>query len=638
MMRLRHVILLVILALLIPTLLDGKTVAATRPAIDVAVIQQLQRTGAADVLIVLRLPSTSRYGLDTLIEHIVEEQEAVLARMDPAQVQVHWRYRTVPGLAARVTMTGLAQLAAAPEVARIYLDVAGHGGLLESVPQINADDLHALGYTGAGVTVAVLDSGVDTDHPDLAGDIIAEHCFTHNACPPNHTNEGTSAEDENGHGTHVTGIITGQGTVAPGGVAPNAQIVAVRVLDANNRGYLSDWIAGVDWVVEHKDEYNIRLINMSLSSDATYEGICDGEDPLMATTIENARQAGILTFASSGNNGYASRLTDPACISSSVAVGSVGDGSWGSVQDQISSFSNSNAFLNLLAPGERITGPALGGGSATGYGTSQATAHATGAAALLLSINPGLGPDEIQSALTTTGVLITDDRNGLSFPRVDALAAANTIETPTPTATPTATPSPTPTATSTPSSTPSATPTATPTATPSPTPSPTPTATSTPSSTPSATPTATPTATPSPTPSPTPTATSTLSVTPSPTPTATSTPFCRGSSDLDCDGDVDLNDIEQVVEAWYTPDYDPSRDVDNDGDNDIADIQIVASQWTGPGMARCNRSGGRETPPSARFKGGQVSESGVQPTRKPLLDGTPLRCVLDYKPNLTMSR
>ncbi|MBK8027395.1 MAG: S8 family serine peptidase [Chloroflexi bacterium] len=103
------------------------------------------------------------------------------------------------------------------------------------------------GLTGAGVRVAVLDSGIDTDHPDLADDLIAQVCFTGGgtpalgSCPPADTNTGISAEDENGHGTNVAGIITSDGTVAPIGFAPDAQIVAVRVLD----GFGSGWLSGL---------------------------------------------------------------------------------------------------------------------------------------------------------------------------------------------------------------------------------------------------------------------------------------------------------------------------------------------------------------------------------------------------------
>jgi hypothetical protein len=128
------------------------------------------------------------------------------------------------------------------DVRRVDLDVGGSGHLAQSVPLIQADKVHALGFTGRGVTVAVLDSGLATTHPDLSDALLSEQCFCTNAdgtgcCPDGSTQQSGpgSAEDDQGHGTNVTGIITSAGRIAPVGVAPDAGIVAVKVIDSQGR-------------------------------------------------------------------------------------------------------------------------------------------------------------------------------------------------------------------------------------------------------------------------------------------------------------------------------------------------------------------------------------------------------------------
>src|SRR5690606_14222817 len=134
-----------------------------------------------------------------------------------------------------------------PLVERVDLDLGGTGMLTESVPLIGATSWHAVGNTGAGVVIAVLDSGVDTDHPDLAGAIVHQACFldqdgTINSvgfCPNGSDRQvgPGAAEDDFGHGTHVTGIAASRGNVSGAGVAPGANIEAIKVLDNSNTFY-----------------------------------------------------------------------------------------------------------------------------------------------------------------------------------------------------------------------------------------------------------------------------------------------------------------------------------------------------------------------------------------------------------------
>jgi len=139
-------------------------------------------------------------------------------------------------------------------------------GLDESAAQISAPEVWNVGYNGSGIVVAVIDTGIDASHPDLQGKVIGWKDFVNNRTTP---------YDDNGHGTHVAGIIASTGAASDGkykGIAPGAKLVGVKVLNANGSGSVSTIIAGVDWVIQHKDEYNISVINLSLGSSQSSDG------------------------------------------------------------------------------------------------------------------------------------------------------------------------------------------------------------------------------------------------------------------------------------------------------------------------------------------------------------------------------
>jgi subtilisin family serine protease len=194
-----------------------------------------------------------------------------------------------------------------------------------------------------------------------------------------------------------------------------------------------------------------------------------------AAAINTLRANGVIAFASSGNNSSGTNMTSPACLSNVVSVGATND------NDVVYILTNSNNTTDIMAPGFQIISDAIGNGTTSASGTSMASPHAAGCAALLIQSGEAITPAQIESRLETSTIQVTDPTNGLTFPRIDCHPAA---VTPTPTATNTATPTPTPTSSATPSST--ATHTTTPTP-PNPT---TPTATYTPTITP--TPSATP--------------------------------------------------------------------------------------------------------------------------------------------------
>jgi len=416
-------------------------------SIPAQVEEKVATAGKARVLILLQPAKTGDRGGEAAA--IRRAQDALLERFAPGTFDVKYRYQALPALSGQITAEGLHTLARSEGVAALQLDRPGSGHLGQSVPALEADRIRTdYGLTGAGVTVAFLDSGVDSDHPDIVDDLVAQHCFTDGNCPPEGSNEGTSAEDEQGHGSNVASIVTARGIVAGPGFAPDAEIVAVRVLDRYNRGWVSDWVAGLDWLVAQQPVLDVEILNMSLGTWALYAGNCDAQEPVLAYALRQVQALGITMFASSGNQGAAEALAAPACNSGVIAVGATYDGDLGREPDSaygdyydwfganwpecydsftsletITCFTNSSDMLDLLAPGARITGAGLNGERWTFIGTSQAAPTAAGIAALMLEADGQLTPAEIEGMLKDSGRPVTDPRSGRRVPATNALAA-----------------------------------------------------------------------------------------------------------------------------------------------------------------------------------------------------------------------
>ncbi|WP_343240410.1 S8 family serine peptidase [Streptomyces sp. SID14515] len=281
---------------------------------------------------------------------------------------------------------------------RVWLDGTVTAQLDVSVPQIGADKVWAAGYDGTGVKVAVLDTGVDETHPDLTGQQIAEKNFSASA----------DAKDRQGHGTHVASTIAGTGAKAGGaykGVAPGARLIDGKVLDDSGSGNESDIITAVEWAVGEGAD----IINMSLGGPDS-----PGVEPLEETVDHYSESAGVLFAIAAGNEGPgASTIGTPGAADRALTVGAVDDG------DAMASFSSRGPRVgdgaikpDVTAPGVDITAASAPGSAiATEYGenpegyvtisgTSMATPHVAGAAALLKQRNPDWRAAELKGALT----------------------------------------------------------------------------------------------------------------------------------------------------------------------------------------------------------------------------------------------
>lgn len=372
-----------------------------------------------------------------------EEAEAI--RFFPELSVVHLR---LPG-------SLLADLAWDPSVVAVSPVIPVQALRKEGKALMRVAEVQARGFQGQGVGIAVLDTGVDSGHPELApggSDPAAKTVKLFDA-----VDGDADPRDEEGHGTAVAGIAAGKS----GGVAPRAWIVAVRVLNHKGEGTSAQIAAGLEAVlasVRRGNPYNIRVVNLSLGGyDEAWPpatGTCDAFDPVMAEIFRRLRDEGVLAVAAAGNGGCTRGVAWPACLSAVVAVGAVYDeelcfdplplpfgcltttASFGEGQcmrggcsqdtkkDRIACYSDSGEKLALWAPSHCAKTTKKGGGYEDCFGgTSAAAPYVSGVAALLAEAFPYLLPEGLQRALEQSGRPRTDDRNGITRNRVDAAAA-----------------------------------------------------------------------------------------------------------------------------------------------------------------------------------------------------------------------
>jgi len=325
-------------------------------------------------------------------------------------------FRLLPCTALQTTVKGVHTLAEDPTVETVWLDEWVHTCLDVSVPLIHAPHVWETGFRGKGIRVAIVDTGIDLGHPDFAGRILAGKSFV-----------GTSYQDDNGHGTHVAGILAGSGVSSRGryeGVAPEALLYVAKVLRGDGSGLMSHVMAGVEWGVDQE----AQVINLSLGGI----GPCNGTDAL-SELCDAAVELGVVVCVAAGNAGPGTATVGPpGCAHQVITIGASDD------NDQVADFSSRGPTLDgrvkpdMVFPGGGIVscrardtgmGTPVDDHYTTASGTSMATPHASGTAALLLEAAPALTPAQIKALLQRTAVDLGLDPNTQGSGRADCYAA-----------------------------------------------------------------------------------------------------------------------------------------------------------------------------------------------------------------------
>lgn len=451
------------IALVAAVITAGFLTSSARAGVE-DVLKEIGPNGRAQVLVRMKadgggaVPWTPRLSASrqrVAVATAFNEAAPALAR---ARVVASRRFRTIPYMAAVVTREQALALAGEDAVEGIFLirrerraDVGAERvqavGLSASELSIDLGSAWDRGFDGAGTAIAVIDSGININHPALAGKNIGDACFANTfgtttlaQCPSGGTPQigagaasycpGDSTRCD--HGTHVASLAVGNdGAVF--GVARGAKLVPIDVFslvtDAADCSpdpapcVLTDSLAvlnALDYVNEKAIEYKIAAVNLSIGGSSR-DGYCD--DDARRSVVDMLRQKGVAVAVAASNGGLTGKITTPACISSAIGVGSVDNGT------SVASFSNFANTLDFVAPGISLSGAK---GSGSGYalrsGTSMSAPQVAGAFAVLRQAYPTLSLDVIEAALKQTGTPVTRADSGITVPKIQVGAALDRLQ------------------------------------------------------------------------------------------------------------------------------------------------------------------------------------------------------------------
>lgn len=430
-----------------------------------SILQQLEAEGQARVIVMMKEAGQAGSKVNTPAGQSIHswataastsEQRAMVRQMrrqlepelNRRDMVVQKSFSSLPFVGLKVDRQRLGALMALEGVAGVYPVVVERkaqarqptsfetGALASSVPSIDIEDAWARGYEGAGHTVAVIDGGIAINHPMLAGKSVGDACFsatfgmdTVTECPSGQTPQiGAGAasncpvgSDRCDHGTHVASIAVGNdGTNF--GVARGAQLMPIDVFSEvtsvedcapdSSPCQLTDSIAVLDalnYINENAEQHGVVAVNLSLGGGSN-SGPCD-TDP-RKLVVDMLREKGIATVAATGNDGDNGSINAPACISTIRSVGATTDGI------NVASFSNHASFVDVMAPGVSIRAADPDGGLVSRSGTSMATPHVAGAYAVIRSALEDAPLEDIDAAITATGLRTVRAGQDFSVPRI----------------------------------------------------------------------------------------------------------------------------------------------------------------------------------------------------------------------------
>ncbi|WP_051074290.1 S8 family peptidase [Effusibacillus pohliae] len=331
----------------------------------------------------------------------------------------------IRSVSCRVSIANLKRLCEHDKIACIHYDRKVHTLLDVATPSIGSAAAQRSGWTGKGVTVAVVDTGI-YPHPDLTQPVNRIIGFQ------DFVKHRTTPYDDNGHGTHVAGDVAGNGFQSGGtykGPAPEANLVGVKVLDKMGAGQLSTVISGIEWCIQNRDRYGIRVISMSLGSTAATTWKADP----VCQAVEKAWSSGIIVVVAAGNEGPdSSTISSPGISPSPITVGAADTHrTIPQSDDTVADFSSRGPTIDrlvkpdIVSPGIAITSlrspgsyldkiernARVGSWYFTLSGTSMATPIVAGTIAQILQKNPTLTPDQVKSLLKGYAVNLGYDVN-----------------------------------------------------------------------------------------------------------------------------------------------------------------------------------------------------------------------------------
>ncbi|MGW5782352.1 S8 family serine peptidase, partial [Streptomyces sp. NPDC003863] len=335
---------------------------------------------------------------------VLKAVDGVALKAEKKQAATFWSEISAP--AARSASSGLKKL---------WLDRKVSAALEESTKQVHAPEAWAAGYDGKGTRVAVLDTGADAEHPDLKGRIVASENFT----------DSDTTGDRQGHGTHTISTVGGSGAASDGkkkGVAPGADLLNGKVLNDSGSGATSWIIAGMEWAVAQGAD----VVSMSLGNPAP----TDCTDPMSTAAEQLARSTDTLFVIAAGNSGPShNTVSSPGCAPSVLTVGAVDrDDSTAWFSSRGPTIVNHTLKPEIAAPGVGISAAAAGGRGVYAYqsmsGTSMATPHVAGAAAIVKQRHPDWTARQIKAALVASAdSSVPGDTREVGGGRLDVQAA-----------------------------------------------------------------------------------------------------------------------------------------------------------------------------------------------------------------------
>jgi serine protease AprX len=410
--------------------------------------------------IVLQKAATSTTGTVRVIitrEHSGNNDDDVYSRGGQVQNKLDIGNATV----ADLPVDQVAALAASPGVVRVAYDAPvtiqadplnDCCDALRSVYPRAVDSMNqwTRNVRGTGVGVAVLDTGVRDTHPDFLGANLLDPTTKRVTLVRNGMTGSTSTGvDDNGHGTFVAGIIAGRGYGVPSpaddgnyiGIAPDANIISIKVSDSTGLSHVSDVISAIEWVSKNRQLYNIRVLNLSLVSNVASSYKTD----MLDAAVELAWLQGIVVVVAAGNGGPGAQLTSPANDPFVITVGATDDmGTSTTADDQLAPFSSYGTTVDgfskpdLVAPGRRIVSTLSSRTDPLGVqfptrivsdayislsGTSASAPVVAGLVAQLLQARPNLSPGQVKWLLTHTSLPIAGAGTGAGYPRLGAALA-----------------------------------------------------------------------------------------------------------------------------------------------------------------------------------------------------------------------